>query len=170
MPHALIAAYDGSTVLATEKFADHIAPSVKLVTLVDFDNDCVGTSLDVARALGPRLSGEKDLGLEHELNQASLELMFRMLDRHRIRADFFQLKRNGTAQMTRQVQFGDDTYTASDQVVTTSDIRFFGLTYTYSFIHAERFEFRDHGVVMRSVVGEDVGAHQQDADGSTRAA
>ncbi len=57
VPHALIAAYDGSTVLATEKFADHIDPSVKLVTLVDFDNDCVGTSLEVARALGPRLYG-----------------------------------------------------------------------------------------------------------------
>jgi hypothetical protein len=94
-----------------------------------------------AGALGTELTGEKDLGLDDELNQATLEMMFRMLDRHRIRADFFQLKRNGTAQLTRQVQFGDDTYTASDQVVTTSDIRFFGLTYTYSFIHAERFEF-----------------------------
>ena len=27
------------------------------MSLVDFDNDCVGTSLAVARALGPRLSG-----------------------------------------------------------------------------------------------------------------
>ncbi len=57
VPHALIAAYDGSTVLATEKFADFIDPAVKVVTLVDFDNDCVGTSLEVARALGDRLYG-----------------------------------------------------------------------------------------------------------------
>jgi len=28
-----------------------------LITLVDFDNDCVGTSLEVARALGDRLYG-----------------------------------------------------------------------------------------------------------------
>lgn len=94
-----------------------------------------------AGLLGTELSGEKDLGLDDELNEVTLELMFRMLDRHRIRADFFQLKRNGTAQMTQTVRFGDDTYTATDRVVTTSDLRFFGLTYTYSFIHAERFEF-----------------------------
>jgi Nicotinic acid phosphoribosyltransferase len=57
VPHALIAAYDGSTVLATEKFAQYIDPEVKVMTLVDFDNDCVATSLEVARALGDRLYG-----------------------------------------------------------------------------------------------------------------
>ncbi|HEV8148601.1 MAG TPA: hypothetical protein VGP61_00300 [Gemmatimonadales bacterium] len=57
VPHALIAAYGGDTVLATLKFAEHIDPGVRLVTLVDFDNDCVGTSLRVAEALGKRLYG-----------------------------------------------------------------------------------------------------------------
>jgi nicotinate phosphoribosyltransferase len=49
------AAYGGDTVLATEKFAQHIDPSVNVIALVDFDNDCVGTSLACARALGERL-------------------------------------------------------------------------------------------------------------------
>jgi nicotinate phosphoribosyltransferase len=57
VPHALITAYGGNTVLATRKFADHIRPEVKLVTLVDFENDCVRTSLEVAEALGDRLYG-----------------------------------------------------------------------------------------------------------------
>ena len=57
VPHGLIAAYAGDTVLATSKFADHMGPNVRLVTLVDFDNDCVGASLAVARALGQRLYG-----------------------------------------------------------------------------------------------------------------
>ena len=57
VPHGLIAAYHGDTVLATRKFADHMGPNVRLVTLVDFDNDCVGASLAVARALGARLYG-----------------------------------------------------------------------------------------------------------------
>lgn len=57
VPHALIAAYGGDTVLATRKFAEHIDSSVRLVTLVDFDNDCVTTSLRVAEALGRRLYG-----------------------------------------------------------------------------------------------------------------
>ncbi len=57
VPHALIAAYGGDTVLATRKFAEHIDPEVKLISLVDFENDCVRTSLEVARALGDRLYG-----------------------------------------------------------------------------------------------------------------
>jgi nicotinate phosphoribosyltransferase len=57
VPHALIAAYRGDTVLATRKFAELADPSTKIITLVDYDNDCVGTSLAVARAMGERLSG-----------------------------------------------------------------------------------------------------------------
>ncbi len=57
VPHALIAAYGGNTVLATEKFARFIEPDVNVIALVDFDNDCVTTSLAVASALGKRLWG-----------------------------------------------------------------------------------------------------------------
>ncbi len=57
VPHALIATYGGDTVLATRKFAEHIDPAVRLVTLVDFENDCVATALRVAEAMGPRLYG-----------------------------------------------------------------------------------------------------------------
>jgi nicotinate phosphoribosyltransferase len=57
VPHALIAAYGGNTVLAATKFADHADPDVNIVVLVDFENDSVRTSLEVARALGPRLWG-----------------------------------------------------------------------------------------------------------------
>ena len=57
VPHAAIAAYGGDTVIAARKFADHIPDSVPLVVLVDFDNDSVGTAVDVARALGSRLYG-----------------------------------------------------------------------------------------------------------------
>lgn len=73
VPHALIAAYGGSTVLASMKFDEHInrgsesvgdltaagnaTGHINLTPLVDFDNDVVGTSLDVAKALGKRLWG-----------------------------------------------------------------------------------------------------------------
>ncbi len=57
VPHGLIAAYGGDTVLASRKFLEYSPPDVRLVTLVDFDNDCVGTSLELARAIGPRLYG-----------------------------------------------------------------------------------------------------------------
>jgi nicotinate phosphoribosyltransferase len=57
VPHALIAAYGGDTVRATGKFIEHSAADIQVVTLVDFENDCVRTSLEVARAFGERLYG-----------------------------------------------------------------------------------------------------------------
>ena len=57
VPHALIAAYGGDTVLASRKFADLMPAGTRLITLVDFENDCVATSLAVARALGAQLWG-----------------------------------------------------------------------------------------------------------------
>ena len=57
VPHALIAAFGGDTVAASVAMAEQTGPEVQLITLVDFDNDCVGTSLAVARALGSRLYG-----------------------------------------------------------------------------------------------------------------
>ena len=57
VPHAMIAAFGGNTVLASRKFAEHMEPGIKLVTLVDFENDCVRSSLEVADALGDKLYG-----------------------------------------------------------------------------------------------------------------
>ena len=57
VPHSLIAAYGGNTVLAATKFAEWASDDFRITVLVDFDNDSVRTALDVARALGPRLWG-----------------------------------------------------------------------------------------------------------------
>jgi nicotinate phosphoribosyltransferase len=57
VPHALIAAYGGDTVLAASKFAEWATPDMRITVLVDFDNDTIRTALDVAAALGPRLWG-----------------------------------------------------------------------------------------------------------------
>ena len=90
---------------------------------------------------GTDLSAERDLGLDDQLPQGTLEMTLRMLQRHRIRADFFQVRREGEVLLTDTIRFGDDTYVANDEVVTKTDVRAFGLTYTYSFLKAERFEF-----------------------------
>jgi len=57
VPHALIAAYGGNTVLAATKFTEWASDDMNVVVLVDFENDSVRTALEVARALGPRLWG-----------------------------------------------------------------------------------------------------------------
>jgi nicotinate phosphoribosyltransferase len=57
VPHAMIAAYGGDTVRAAAKFAEYMPEDVRLICLVDFENDSVRTSLEVARALRDRLFG-----------------------------------------------------------------------------------------------------------------
>jgi nicotinate phosphoribosyltransferase len=57
VPHALIAAYGGDTVLAATRFAEWAPAEMNVTVLVDFENDSVRTALDVADALGPRLWG-----------------------------------------------------------------------------------------------------------------
>jgi nicotinate phosphoribosyltransferase len=57
VPHGLIAAYGGDTVLAAARFVEWAPQDMNIVVLVDFENDSVRTSLEVARALGPRLWG-----------------------------------------------------------------------------------------------------------------
>ena len=57
IPHSLIASYDGDTVAAAKHFVEWAPDDMNVVVLVDFDNDSVRTSLEVARALGPKLWG-----------------------------------------------------------------------------------------------------------------
>ena len=54
MPHAMIAAFGGDTVAATIAFTRYVLarePAVRIVSLVDYDNDAVATSRAVARAM-----------------------------------------------------------------------------------------------------------------------
>jgi nicotinate phosphoribosyltransferase len=57
VPHSLIAAYGGNTVLAATRFVEWAPDDLNVTVLVDFENDSVRTALDVARALGERLWG-----------------------------------------------------------------------------------------------------------------
>jgi len=54
IPHGLIAAYKGDTVKATLKFAETMPVDIKRITLVDWDNDCVATTVEVAIAMKQR--------------------------------------------------------------------------------------------------------------------
>jgi nicotinate phosphoribosyltransferase len=72
VPHGLIAAYGGDTVLASLKFADRYAADMNITVLVDFENDSVRTALEVAEALGPRLWGVR-LDTSDQLVDRSLE-------------------------------------------------------------------------------------------------
>jgi nicotinate phosphoribosyltransferase len=57
MPHTLIAACGGDTGSAVKRLAKQLPEDEPLIAVVDYDNDCVRTSVAVAKALGERLWG-----------------------------------------------------------------------------------------------------------------
>jgi nicotinate phosphoribosyltransferase len=75
VPHGLIAAYGGDTVRAAEAFAERFHREMNITVLVDFDNDSVGTALEVARALGPRLWGVRLDTSEQMVDRSLLDSM-----------------------------------------------------------------------------------------------
>jgi nicotinate phosphoribosyltransferase len=74
IPHALIAAYGGDTVKATKRFAEQFE-TIDVIALVDYDNDSVKTSLDVARALGDRLWGVRLDTAEYMVDKSVISTM-----------------------------------------------------------------------------------------------
>jgi nicotinate phosphoribosyltransferase len=75
VPHALIAAFGGDTVAAAQAFAARYSDEMNVTVLVDYENDSVRTSLEVADALGDDLWGVRldtsenlvDRSLWHEM-------------------------------------------------------------------------------------------------------
>jgi hypothetical protein len=102
---------------------------------------------------GTPLSGEHDLGLSSKETQARFELMFRLRERNKLRVDYFQLNRTGDKTLSQPIIFGNQTFAASDEVITELDWRMMGFTYTRSFLYTDRFE-----------LGAGLGVHLLDAD------
>jgi len=57
IPHSLIGAYRGSTVEAALAFDRQIDGQINRIVLVDWDNDCIGTSLQVVEAFARKYHG-----------------------------------------------------------------------------------------------------------------
>jgi hypothetical protein len=89
---------------------------------------------------GTPVNAESDLGLPDKMHQGRVELMFRMRDRNKVRLDYFEADRSGTAVLNRDVVFGNETFLAGSETQSSLDWKQFDITYTYSFIRNERIE------------------------------
>lgn len=119
----------------TDRFAVrgmYYRPSVS--TTVRYDDEDDG-------APGTTASGEDTIGLPDSANQFWLDLMFRMTPRQRIEAQYYRLKRSGSAELTEPLEFGDDTFEPADgEILSRMDLRQLNLSYKYSLLRRERVE------------------------------
>ncbi len=99
-----------------------------------------GTFNSTTGTPGTPFSAEKDLGLTDQAIQARFELMARLEQRGRLRLDFLDLRRQGSAIPEQDIQFGNQLYLAGLPVQSELDWRQTDFTYTYSFLRNNRFE------------------------------
>lgn len=93
-----------------------------------------------AGAPGTLIDGENMLGFPGRLRKPSLDMTFRIGNRHRIHADFYKMTRSGDEVISQQIRFGDDIYQAGDRVVSTMELRKLGIGWTWSALRMERIE------------------------------
>jgi hypothetical protein len=89
---------------------------------------------------GTTLSGEDDLGLDDKVDQGRMEFDIRMRDDNHVRIDYFKLNRFAEQPLANTIVFGDFTFPAGTNFRSKLDWRVLTFTYTYSFVHTERFE------------------------------
>jgi hypothetical protein len=102
---------------------------------------------------GTALSGARDLGFQPSDNDGLVELLFRLRERNRIRADFLELDQSGTTTLDRPIVFGNQVFNTGDTVNAALQWRVMGLTWTYAIIQNDRFE-----------LGAGLGVHVMDLD------
>jgi hypothetical protein len=117
----------------TDRFAVRVLyyrPAIDNSLRYDSTDGVPGTDIDV----------EDILGHKDSARHGTIDLMFRIGERHRIHADFYQLRRTGDEVITGEIRFGDDVFLANDRVLSDMELRKLGLAYTYSLFRREKFE------------------------------
>jgi len=89
---------------------------------------------------GTPLNAEKDLGLPSRLYQGEVEFMFRLRERSKVRASYYEADRSGSAVLANPIVFGNQTFAAGELLETSLDWQMFDITYTYSFYRSARLE------------------------------
>lgn len=90
---------------------------------------------------GTSLSFENDLGLEDSKTLPVFDFTWRWSKRHALEGSFVSLHRDGTQNLTGQVNWGDLTYPVSTSVRSKFDSDIFRVAYRYSFINEPGGEF-----------------------------
>jgi hypothetical protein len=133
---------------------DHLA----LEALFFWGHDSTFGQFDSGAGLiGTPLSAEQDLGLSNQAYQPRFELMFRLRPRHRLRVNFFDLRRNGSSVPDTTILYGDQAFQAGRPLQSSINWRQMDLTYTYSFLRGDRYE-----------LGAGLGAHLLEAEATAQ--
>jgi len=80
---------------------------------------------------------ETDLGLDSSDSVFRVDGYFRFSERHRADFSVFDLSRNASIQIVKDIQWGDTLYAIDTVVKTENDLSIYKAAYTYSFLNRE---------------------------------
>jgi hypothetical protein len=106
-------------------------PSFDTKISLDGDNGRVGTLMDA----------EHLLGLDDTIATPIADILWRITDKHRLLFSYFNLDRDGTKNLSRSINVGNQTYPAGIDVKSQLDISVYRVGYDYSLINDGRKEF-----------------------------
>ncbi|HET9862707.1 MAG TPA: hypothetical protein VFP37_04640 [Steroidobacteraceae bacterium] len=89
---------------------------------------------------GSTLIAEDDLGLDDQVDQGRMEFDIRLRENNHFRVDYFKLSRFREQPLARSIIFGDFIFEEGTNFRSKLDWRVLSMTYSYSFVHTERFE------------------------------
>ena len=89
---------------------------------------------------GTRVNLEDDLGLDDSANSIRVEGHYRFSAKHRLMYSFFDMSRDATKVITRDLIIDDKVYTAGATVTSDFSMQFFRLLYGYSFYQTDKID------------------------------
>jgi hypothetical protein len=141
---------NGMALLALALFAtlahaeDYLSPTEERVRLslgvMHLTNKTTLQLDSTAGVPGTPVNGEDDFGLDKSDFEAKIEAMVRVGERHRLWFDYFSLDRTGQTTVTQPIIFRDVLLQPGDPLNSTLSLRTLGITYGYSFLHADKYE------------------------------
>lgn len=108
--------------------------------------------------VGTEIDLESDFNVDDSLFLGRIDANWRMARRHELDFSLFELDRQGTRVIDRDIQIGDTVFPVDAEVTSESDITVVKLAYRYAFLHRPRWH-----------LGASLGVHALDWDTEWRA-
>jgi hypothetical protein len=132
-----------------------------------FANATTSVRLDGSRGLGTEINFEEVLGLEKQKLIGEAGLAWRFAERWRFDADYFSLSRSATRTISKQIEWGDQVYSAGSEVSSEFKITDLRTGFGYSFFRRPDKELGfglglHRTTLQASVTTQNVGAEAVD--------
>jgi len=102
-------------------------------TRVRLDSKTLGRGADIDL--------EEQLNLDPIVQSFRFDAYWRYLPKHRLEFSFFDISREGSSRIGKNVQFGDQTFFVGVTLNTNFDVKVYKASYHWAFIHNNKYEF-----------------------------